>query len=376
MRILLFNWQDIKNPAGGGAEVYLHQIFKRLAAQGHEITLLCSQFSGAPQDDVIDGIRIVRRGNRSLFNYSVPIEYVKRFRREHFDIVIDDINKIPFYTPMYVREPLLGMVMHLFGTSIFKEASFPAASYVYCAERFALSVYGNTPLVAISQSTRSELLLHGCRQENIYLVPCAVNHAAYRQLPGAARSEPIIGYVGRIKKYKSVDHLLRAFAIVLKIIPEAKLVIIGDGDGRPAFEQLSHELQIDHAATFTGYLPLEEKVRLLNQMQIVVNTSAKEGWGLTVTEANACGVPAVASDVPGLRDAVIDGETGLLYEYGNIEQLAEKILLLLRDEHLRTRLTNGALEYAQSLTWDKSAKAMLEVIETVLRRYGRSSFEP
>jgi glycosyltransferase involved in cell wall biosynthesis len=368
MKILLLNWQDIKNPAGGGAEVYLHQIFKRLASQGHEITLLCSQFSGAPKDEVIDGMQIVRRGNRSLFNYSVPIEYVRHFHREHFDIVIDDINKIPFYTPMYVREPLLGMVMHLFGTSIFKEASFPAASYVYCAERFALSVYGNTPLVAISQSTRTELLAHGCRQENIFLVPCAVNHAAYHQLPGAVRIEPIIGYVGRIKKYKSVDHLLRAFAIVLKIIPEAKLVIIGDGDGRPAFEQLSHELQIDHAATFTGYLPLEEKVRQLNKMQIVVNTSAKEGWGLTVTEANACGVPAVASDVPGLRDAVIDGDTGLLYEYGNIEQLAEKILLLLRDEHLRTRLMNGALEYAQSLTWDKSAKAMLEVIEQVLQR--------
>jgi glycosyltransferase involved in cell wall biosynthesis len=190
----------------------------------------------------------------------------------------------------------------------------------------------------------------------------------YRQLSSVARTGPIIGYVGRIKKYKSVDHLLRAFAIVLKIIPNAKLIIIGDGDGKPAFEQLSHELQIDHAATFTGFLPLEEKVRQLNQMQIVVNTSAKEGWGLTVTEANACGVPAVASDVPGLRDAVIDGETGLLYEYGNIEQLAEKILLLLRDEHLRTRLTNGALEYAQSLTWDKSAKIMLEVIDKVLQR--------
>ena len=188
----------------------------------------------------------------------------------------------------------------------------------------------------------------------------------YRQLSGVTRTEPLIGYVGRIKKYKSVDHLLRAFVIVLKVLPKAKLVIIGDGDGKQAFEQLSHELQINHAATFTGFLPLEEKVRLLNQIQIVVNTSAKEGWGLTVTEANACGVPAVASDVPGLRDAVIDGETGLLYEYGNIEQLAEKILLLLRDEHLRSRLKNGALEYAQSLTWDKSAIIMFDVIEHVL----------
>jgi glycosyltransferase involved in cell wall biosynthesis len=101
-------------------------------------------------------------------------------------------------------------------------------------------------------------------------------------------------------------------------------------------------------------------------MQLVVNTSAKEGWGLTVTEANACGAPAVASDVPGLRDAVIDGETGLLYEYGNIEQLAEKILLLLRDDRLRMRLAAGALSYAQSLTWDASAKIMLGVIEKVL----------
>jgi glycosyltransferase involved in cell wall biosynthesis len=101
-------------------------------------------------------------------------------------------------------------------------------------------------------------------------------------------------------------------------------------------------------------------------MQIVVNTSAKEGWGLTVTEANACGAPAVASDVPGLRDAVIDGETGLLYEYGNIEQLAVKILLSLRDEHLRKRLAAGALSYAQSLTWNASAKIMLDVIEKVL----------
>lgn len=369
MRILLLNWQDIKNPAGGGAEVYLHQIFKRLAAQGHEITLLCSQFSGALKEEVIDGIHILRRGNRNLFNYTVPIEYARQFRREHFDIVIDDINKIPFYTPLYVRKPLLGMVMHLFSRSIYKEASIPAASYVYCAERLALSVYRNTPLVSISESTSAELLSHGCRKDNIFLVPCAVNHTAYRQLTSVIKTEPVIGYVGRIKKYKSVDHLLRAFAIVLKILPEAKLVIIGEGDGKPAFERLSNELQINHATTFTGFLPLEEKVKLLNQMQIVVNTSAKEGWGLTVTEANACGTPAVASDVPGLRDAVKDGETGLLYEYGNIEQLAEKILLLLRDEHLRTRLTNGALEYAQSLTWDKSAKIMLDVIEQVVKRH-------
>jgi glycosyltransferase involved in cell wall biosynthesis len=366
MKILLLNWQDIRNPYGGGAEVYLHQIFQRLAAKGHEITLFCSQFHSASAEEEIDGLRIVRKGNRSLFNYVVPVEYAKRFRHEQYDIIIDDINKIPFYTPLYVKEPLLGMVMHLFGNAIFKEASAPAAAYVYGTERLALKIYRKTPLVAISDSTRKELLSNGFREENIFLVPCAVNHSSYRQLQDIHRTEPLIGYVGRIKKYKSVDHLLQAFAIVLKEVPQIKLAVIGEGDGRPGFQRLAHDLHIDHATTFTGFLPMEEKVRLLNQMQIVVNTSAKEGWGLTVTEANACGAPAVASDVPGLRDAVIDGETGLLYEYGNIEQLAQKILLLLRDDRLRERLTTGALSYARSLTWDASAKIMLDVIGQVL----------
>jgi glycosyltransferase involved in cell wall biosynthesis len=287
MKILLLNWQDIKNPHGGGAEVYLHQIFKRIAAQGHDITLLCSQFHGAPAEEEIDGLKIMRRGNRNTFNYIVPVEYAKLSRYERYDIVIDDINKIPFYTPLYVQEPLLGLVMHLFDRSIFKEASFPAASYVYAAERLALSLYRHTPLAAISESTRQELFSHGYRNDHVFLVPCAVNHATYHVLPGSSRAEALIGYVGRIKKYKSVDHLLHAFAIVLKELPQTKLVIIGEGDGKPAFQRLSHELHIDHATTFTGFLPLDEKVRLLNQMQLVVNTSAKEGWGLTVTEANA-----------------------------------------------------------------------------------------
>lgn len=367
MKILLLNWQDIKNPMGGGAEVYLHHIFKRIAAQGHSITLLCSHYDSAPLEEEIDGIQVIRRGNRNFFNYTVLFEYITRFQKENYDIVIDDLNKIPFYTPLYVKKPLLGMVMHLFDKSIFKEASFPAATYVYYAEKFAHSVYKNIPLVAISESTRNELIEHGCSEQNVFLVPCAVNHSSYYQIPDINKNEPIIGYVGRLKKYKSVDHLLKAFVIVLKVIPNAKLFIIGEGDGKISFLKTAKELKIENAVTFTGFLPLEEKVRLLNQMHIVVNTSAKEGWGLTVTEANACGAPAVASDVPGLRDAVIDGQTGLLYEYGNIEQLAEKILLLLRDNNLRTRLSSGAIEYAQSLTWDKSAKIMTDVIGKVIR---------
>ena len=365
MKILVVNWQDIRNPLGGGAEVHLHEIFKRLASQGHQVMLFSSSFTGAPPEETIDNIRVVRSGSRNLFNFSVPVWYWKRFRREQFDVVVDDINKIPFSTPLYVREPLVGIVHHLFGKSIFQEASLPGALYVYGSELFVPSVYKNTQMAVVSESTRQELVQKGFNERNISIVPNAVDTTLYRVLEPEPR-ELIVGHLGRLKRYKSVEHLLEAFKIVRIEMPEAILSIVGDGDHRAALEQKTRELQIDSAVRFMGQVSEEEKVRLLNRMTVAVNCSAKEGWGLTVIEANACGVPVVASDVPGLRDAVLDERTGLLYDYGNIEQLAEKILLVLRDQQLRKRLSGEAVRWASSFTWEDSAGKMLAVLQRAI----------
>jgi glycosyltransferase involved in cell wall biosynthesis len=177
---------------------------------------------------------------------------------------------------------------------------------------------------------------------------------------------PLIGYFGRLKKYKSIDHLLLAYQIVKEDFPETRLRVIGDGDDRKRLERLAQELRLGGSVEFTGYAGGEKKVELLQEMHFLVNTSSKEGWGLTVLEANACGTCVIASDVPGLRDSVIDGETGLLYEYGNIEQLAEKISLLLRDEQLRVRLSKNAVEWSMRFRWDDSARKTIEVLEKVI----------
>jgi glycosyltransferase involved in cell wall biosynthesis len=160
--------------------------------------------------------------------------------------------------------------------------------------------------------------------------------------------------------------LLQAFVIVRATNPNARLVIIGDGDGRASLEALSRSLGIDDAVTFTGYLPLEEKVKLINQMYLFVNTSAKEGWGLTVTEANACGVPVIASNVPGLRDAVIDGTTGWLYEYGNVQELANKIVLLLNNPRQRSAFAAEGLKYARTFDWEKCADKMFDALRVAV----------
>ena len=173
----------------------------------------------------------------------------------------------------------------------------------------------------------------------------------------------MIGYFGRLKKYKSVDQLLQALPPVLREVPNLKTVIVGEGDDRPRLEALAKELKVQDSVRFTGFVDEQEKVTLLQQMWFKVATSSKEGWGLTVTEANACGTPVIASNVPGLRDAVQDGKSGLLYRYGDIEDLVGKIKLLLGDGELRAHLSAGALAWAARFSWDEAARRTIEVLE-------------
>ena len=373
MNILIFNWQDIRHPLSGGAEVHMHEIFSRVAARGHRVTLFCSSFPGAPHEETIDGIRIVREGGRYLFNFRVAFRYWSRFRKERFDVVIDDMNKIPFFTPLFVRRPLVVIVHHLFGKSIFQEAALPIAAYVFVLEKLAVRVVRRhlTPMFVVSESTKSEVMTHGISAETLRIVPNCVDHTRYRPLGGSRSSTPLVGYFGRLKKYKSVDHLLDAFRIVMDQHPDAQLVVIGDGDYRPALERRARDLGLSEAVRFTGYVDEEEKVRLLCDVWFLVNTSAKEGWGLTVIEANACGTPVIASDVPGLRDAVRDGETGILYPYGDVNVLAEKISLLLRDAGTREGLGREAHEWSRSFDWQAVADATIGYLDEIVSQHKR-----
>lgn len=373
MNILVFNWQDIRNPLGGGAEVHFHEIFKRIAARGHTVTLFCSRFAGAKREEVIDGIQILREGGRNLFNLYVPFRYWRTLRRNGYDVVVDDVNKIPFFSPLFVRRPLVGILHHLFGKSIFTEASLPAALYVSMSERLASIVYRKIPMAVVSESTANELEALGFQRGRLFQVPNCVDRNLYRPPSGQQQGDPIIGYLGRLKKYKCVEDLLYAFEIVLKEAPKARLQVIGEGDAREKLERIAQETGIAERVDFLGYVSQQEKVRFLQGMQFVVNTSSKEGWGLTVIEANACGVPVIASDVPGLRDSVQDGKSGFLYEFGNVEQLAQKMLLLLRDARLRAELSAGAIRWAETFNWDHSAEKMLAVLEGAIRGEGSGS---
>ena len=367
MNILVVNWQDLSNPLAGGAEVHLHEVFSRIGHAGHQVTLLCSAYPGAKSEEQVGSIHVLRVGGRYLFNLQAFAALRWRLDMKSFDLVIDDMNKIPFFLPLYAPIPVCCVTHHLFDRSIFHEANPVLASYVYMMEREAVGAYARrrVPFIVGSKSTRDELVARGCAPEVVHIVHYAVDHAQHR-MTGVAKSRvPLIGYFGRLKRYKSVDHLLEAFPRIRQAVPDVRMVIVGDGDDRQRLEGIARALRITDAVEFCGHVSDQRKVELLQEMWCKVTTSAKEGWGLTVLEANACGTPVVASNVPGLRDAVRDGSTGLLFPYGDRDALAHAVIRVLGEESLRESLTKEALTWARSFTWERAAAETLAILEHV-----------
>jgi len=375
MKILVLNWQDISNPLAGGAEVHLHEVFERIARKGHDVTLYCSSYPGAKAEENMRGIRVIREGGRYLFNYRVVYRYLTRFRKDGYDLVVDDMNKIPFFTPLYVREPLYVVTHHMFGKSIFLEVPWPLAAYVYWTEKagFGLCRSRKIPFIVGSPSTKGELLERDFPSAQVEIINYCVDHDIHNPDQAKRSSTPLIGYFGRLKKYKSVEHLLHAFSAVVRQLPSVRLVIVGEGDNRSALERLAQELGIAGNVQFTGFVSEREKVEWLQKVWFAVNTSSKEGWGLTVIEANACGTTVVASNVPGLRDAVKDGETGILYEFGNIAELSSTIMRLLQDIPLRNALAAKAYEWASTFDWDRAAERTLALFRKRIADVSRKS---
>lgn len=372
MNILALNWEDLSNPQAGGAEVHLQEILKRIAQRGHNATLLCSGYPGCIPSEEVDGIKIVRRGSRFNFNFVAPFAFKSLLREGNWDIVVEDINKIPFYTPLYHKLPLLVVIPHLFSDSVFKEINFVLGLYIYLSEKPIRWFYKGFNIMVISESTKEDLVKRGLSPDDIHVVHCGIdqNHylfsASVRKYPA-----PTVIYLGRLKKYKSVDHLLRAFALTVKEIPEAKLTIVGEGDFKDDLISLAKELSLADKVEFTGFVDEKEKVRRLQQAWVAVYPSLKEGWGLTNIEANACGTPVVASNVPGLKDSVIPGRTGLLYEYGDVPKLSDCLVKILSDGVFRERLTQGGLAWAKEFSWDTAAEKTLELMEMAVRTGNR-----
>ena len=356
LKILWLNWRCWLNPAMGGAEVFTREVAKRWVESGHEVSLFTSQFSGSKSEEIVDGIDIVRAGGMFSVYRQAKKFYANRFRSQNFDVVIDEINTVPFFAPKFIRnnEKVMALIHQLAREYWFYEMPFPVnyLGYHFLENRW-LKQYVDVPTVTVSESSRKDLADLGFK--HVSIIPEGLNFEPLNVLP-LKDSKPVVVFSGRLKRAKRPDHAIKAFEIVREKIPDAELWVFGDGPYRRNLERISRP-----GVSFFGNLENAQRRALLKKSWVLMVPGLREGWGLNIIEANALGLPAVAYDVPGLRDAV-KGETGLLAESGNIEDLASKTISILLDSSLREKLSLNALNYSKQFNWTKTADEFMKRI--------------
>lgn len=367
LRILVVNWLDRENPQAGGAEEHLHEIFGRLASRGHDVTALVSGWQGCEPRTRLDGIDVRRAGGRYTFSLAAPLYYRRHLASGGFDVVIEDLNKVPVFARYWVDAPVVLLAHHLFGTTAFQAGPFPVAAATWLLERPVPYIFRSTPAVAVSESTRADLVVRGLDADFIEVIPNGIELDLYTPQPeGAEAARPTLLFLGRLKKYKRVDLVIEAVARLAADGSEVELLVGGVGDQLGVLRTLASQRGVAHRVSFLGFVTDEEKRRLLRDSWVHVLTSPKEGWGISNLEAAACGTPTVASDSPGLRESVIDGETGLLVPHGDVPALCEALGALLADADRRREMGRKARTFAEGFSWDASADAFEKTLRRVV----------
>ncbi len=323
-----------------------------------DVTLVTAGFEGGPRNENIDGVEIFRVGGK----YSVYRKARQFYEdtRTRYDVVIDEINTRPFMTPRFVNkgECLFALIHQLAREFWFYETRWPLnwVGY-YWLENHWLSQYKNVPTLTVSNSTADDLGKLGFKE--IMIIPEGVDFEPFQSVP-IKEEKPTLIFVGRFKRAKLPDHAFKAYRIARNEIKDLQIWMIGDGYMRRQIEKMS-----DENSTFFGHLPRQRRIELVSMSHLILVPAVREGWGLVVTEANAVGTPALGYDVPGLRDSIKNGRTGVLCE-PNPNAMARGILSLFNNKKL-DYYSEEALKDSRQYNWDRSAEYLL----TLLRRCER-----
>ncbi len=360
LKILVLNWRDTKHVWGGGAEVYAQELGKRLVENGAHVTLFCGNDLHNLREETIDGVNIIRRGGFVTVYFWAMIYYVFRFRGK-FDCILDCENGIPFFSALYTNTPVILLIHHVH-QEIFREHLFPPFSWLaqFLEAHLMPYVYRNSKIVTISDSTKKDIRRLGLKVHDVPIVHNGISLDEF--VPGEKSPEPLVVYVGRLKAYKRLPDLIACARSLQQRLPKVTFVIAGDGEESNRLKKLVRLYNLESVISFTGYITPQEKIALYQKAWAVMNPSSMEGWSITTIEANACGTPVVAANVPGLRDSVKHRQTGLLITMGDIEGYSQALFSLLTNSSLRSTMSANAREWSEEFTWEKSAHQFLEII--------------
>jgi glycosyltransferase involved in cell wall biosynthesis len=364
-RIHLLAWRDLDDPEAGGSEVHAATVARLWAEAGLEITMRSSEAPGLPRELDRDGYHVVRRGGRYLVFPQAALAQMTG-RAGPRDAVVEIWNGMPFLSPLWRRGPRAVWLHHVHADMWGMTLPEPLATMGRVLERrIAPPFYRHTPVVTLAESSRRELVDElGFREELVSVVPPGIDP---RFVPGGERSSrPLVVAVGRLTPVKRFHLLIDALVQVKRDLPALEALIVGEGYERPMLEARIAEAGAGDWLQLPGRLPDDALVSLYQRAWLLAASSVREGWGMTITEAAACGTPAVVTRIAGHADAVVDGVTGVLVEPDGLAPMIDR---LLRDDAERGRLAKGGREHAQRLTWEATAAGTLRVLaDDALRR--------
>jgi glycosyltransferase involved in cell wall biosynthesis len=365
-RIHVLAWRDLDDVEAGGSEVHIHEVAKLWAAAGLDITMRTSWAQGQPTEAMRDGYKVIRRAGRHMvFPRAAAAELFRRTGPR--DALVEIWNGMPFLSPVWNPGPRVVFLHHIHG-EMWNMTLGPALGAVgeLLERRLAPPLYRRSTIATLSESSKHELVHElGFSPDRVTVVHPGVDP---RFSPRGDRSAvPLAVAVGRLAPVKRYEVLVRAAHIARRAVPGLRLHIVGEGFERPAIESLIDELDAAAWVTLRGRITDAELVDLYRRAWIVASASVREGWGMSLTEAAACGTPAVATRIAGHEDAVVDGVTGVLAGR-EPEDLGAAIARVLGDDSLRQQLVRGALERSARLTWSNTATELMRVVADEVSR--------
>jgi glycosyltransferase involved in cell wall biosynthesis len=358
LRILILNNRDLSNPNAGGAEVCTHQIAKRWAKADNEVFFIASKFKGGLTNENIDGINIIRTGDFISVYHKAKKLYKDRFRG-NIDIVLDEYTLRPFLTPNYVDDKILFICHELAREKYYTELPFPISSLMYhYFEPKWINYYTNHPSIVASDSTKKDLVNLGFSDVTVF--PQGLDFPTLDELP-EKESIPTMLFVGLLKKSNCVRDLLQIHKYVRKIIPNVRLWIVGRGPEAAFLYKHNDSINIK----IFGYVSQKTKIELLTKANVLLAPGIREGWGLVINEANARGTPAIGYDIPGYRDSIKNGYSGLLCS-NNPKAMAEEVVRFFSDNNLANYLSNNAINLSKQYSWDNTANVFLQTMKRII----------
>jgi len=366
-RIHVLAWRDLDDVEAGGSEVHVANVAALWAEAGVEVVLRTSYAQGHPPREVRDGYQVIRKAGRYMvFPRAALSEVAGRYGKR--DALIEIWNGMPFFSPVWATGPRVVFLHHVHA-EMWKMVLPPHLARLgdTMERRLAPRLYRRSRIVTLSPSSKQEMLELGFPEDRIEVVPPGIDP---RFCPaGEPSATPLVVGVGRLVPVKRFDRLIRAVAAARATAPTLELAIVGTGPERNALRELVRSLDAERYVTFLGRISDDELLDLYRKAWAVASTSVREGWGMTLTEAAACGTPAVATRIPGHLDAVVDGVSGLLAD--DVAGLAAHLATIVNDPALRRRLRAGALAHAAGFTWLNTATRILETVADEVVRHQR-----